>query len=174
MSNFPLNENQKSAPHFDFGWRETAILILIGIPALLCAFIAWLPAAWMPARIGLAVLLADIALVWAFGRDPNSEATIEKKVWDWILARFSSRTRPVKPGIAMGADRMISENLGAIKRWKEYSRPSVASPWTYQPIHINSMLLLQGFSYATLAAIIAWLVTGGTHEVIRWMQLSFR
>jgi hypothetical protein len=38
---------------------------------------------------------------------------------------------------------------------------------TYRPIDISDMVILQIFSYAILASMIAWLATGGVQEVMR-------
>jgi hypothetical protein len=165
----------KKPSRIRFGWREAIILMSGGALMVACNFLNWDPDLWMPLRIGLAVLIGDIALVWAFGRDPVSGTTIEQFIWQSIKGAFFLQKNSASSDASSDIFHLYGpKNLQEINRWQQYVRPEAPSLWTFQPIRINSMLLLQAFSYATLAAIIAWLVTGGTQEVIRWMQLSFR
>jgi hypothetical protein len=175
MENFDFAQKQKSVARFSFGRRELMILILGAVPAFLCAVAPWLPPAWLPIRIGLAVLIGDFALVLAFGRDPKTNATIEAACWQSLRnnfsARFTARPSSASTGNSRGTD---SGNLQEIRRWQDFSRLSVPAAWTFQAIPVDSMLVMQAFSYATLAAIIAWLVTGGTQEIIRWIHINVR
>jgi hypothetical protein len=157
---FPKNKNVE----FRFGWREIIILVLGGLLTAACIFLPGLPGGWYPLRIGLAVLLGDITLVWALGRDPLSQATLESTFMLWIRKFFSTASgESPTPMLTDG-----SEESHAL--WPPYRRPT--SPAA--PLEINSLFLLQAISYGALAFLIAWLVTGGTQEIVRWLHFSWK
>jgi hypothetical protein len=166
-------------PHRTFrmqiGGRELFILALGGVPAMVCIFLPGLPAAWLPLRAGLAVLLGDIALVWALGRDPHSQDTLESKLLRWLTQAASARNRPEDMAASTGGQAAWDRESRWRTAWRpERPRPVPSEERPFAPIRFNSSLLLQVVSYAALAFLIVWLATGGTQEIMRWIHQSLR
>jgi hypothetical protein len=155
-------------PLFVVGYREGIILVIGGIPTLICLLAPWLPNSLVVIRIFLAVLLAGFTLVWALGRDRNSQATLEMRLLNWI--EHNTQPKIYQRGHDAVSDR--SQGPSFWEKLRNMSKPVEAdvaprAAITYRPIDISDMVILQIFSYAILASMIAWLATGGVQEVMR-------
>jgi hypothetical protein len=155
-------------PLFVFGYREGIICALGGIPALLIALTPWLPDNLLVIRIFLAVLLSGFTVVWAFGRDRNSQATMEMRLLNWI--EHNTQPKVYQRGHVDVPDRARGPSFW--EKMRNMSKPVEAdaaprNAITYRPIDISDMVILQLFSYAILASMIAWLAMGGVQEIMR-------
>jgi hypothetical protein len=169
------SEKSSFGYRLSLGWREAVIFVIGGVSALLCVVAPGLPADWFPLRVGCAVLLGDLTLVWALGRGPRSEDTFEHHLLGWFreskcdlavpdIRRLSGTGRDSPyPGIAHDA----SNDVGSFY-------PGSAPRRTIPPVQANPYILLQALSIAALVLLIAWLITGGTQEIIRWFRFSLR
>jgi hypothetical protein len=149
-----MNSPQRN--RFVFTLREAGILGGGAVLALACLCAPGLSAQWLPLRIGAAVLLGDFALVWALARDPRTQATLEMKLLDALRGRSSQDATAPPPA-------------SPVRAGDTEPRPEPAAPFV-----LSGMLLFQALSYGALACLLAWLLTGGTQEIVRWLRVAIR
>jgi hypothetical protein len=139
--------------------------------AVACLWAPGLHASWLPLRIGAAVLVSDLTLVWTLGHDPRTHVTLEAQLRHWLLAKPRPTGGSPFPPMASPSAPPSPISIGAAERRADADNPrSLESSRGGAPLEISPLVILQAISYAALALLIAWLVTGGAQEVVRWWQ----